>query len=269
MKLAISNIAWDSAEEREVFNILRSGGVTGIEVAPTKLWPDWMGATEQSARRWRDRFTDQGFEIPALQSILFSVDGISIFGDATGRTALVEHVGRVAALGAGLGARVLVFGSPKLRDPGSLEPEQAWMAALEVFAGMAAACDRAGVVLGLEANPEAYGCRFATSLADCVKLVRDVGHPGLGLHLDTGQIAMAEAYPDGAMITRLPPLVHAHASQPWLGTFDKPADVHRGISLSLAAAQYEGWLSIEMRRQVDDPVGAILNAVNYVKLTYL
>ena len=37
MKLSVSNIAWNIEEEQEIFDILLSNGVTGIEVAPTKI----------------------------------------------------------------------------------------------------------------------------------------------------------------------------------------------------------------------------------------
>ena len=38
MKLAISNIAWDREDDPMIAEILRDCNVTGIEVAPSKIW---------------------------------------------------------------------------------------------------------------------------------------------------------------------------------------------------------------------------------------
>ena len=54
MKLAISNIAWEKHDDSDVLNLLKANGVTGIEVAPTKLWQDWKGASYKKAREYKN-----------------------------------------------------------------------------------------------------------------------------------------------------------------------------------------------------------------------
>ena len=65
MRLAVSNIAWDAPEQAAVLDLLGSRAVRGIELAPTKLWPEWRGASPEAARTARaelaDRFADTPF----------------------------------------------------------------------------------------------------------------------------------------------------------------------------------------------------------------
>ena len=50
MRLAVSDIAWPSDAERDAFRTLKRFAVDVIEVAPTRVWPKWRGATILSAR---------------------------------------------------------------------------------------------------------------------------------------------------------------------------------------------------------------------------
>lgn len=85
MRLAVSNIAWQPADQAAILPLLRDRGVTGIEVAPTKLWPDWQGATPAAAAAYRERLADQGFAVPALQAILFGKPDCTLFDPAGAR----------------------------------------------------------------------------------------------------------------------------------------------------------------------------------------
>ena len=38
---AISNLAWAPANDKAVAEILKKNQVKAVELAPTKLWPDW------------------------------------------------------------------------------------------------------------------------------------------------------------------------------------------------------------------------------------
>ena len=70
-KLAISNIGWEIGDDPDVIKLLGDSGVGGIEIAPTKIWPEWIGATEKAAKEYRSRLNSEGFEVPALQAIVY------------------------------------------------------------------------------------------------------------------------------------------------------------------------------------------------------
>lgn len=262
MRLAVSNIAWDAPEQAAVLDLLGSRAVRGIELAPTKLWPEWRGASPEAARTARAELAEGGFSVPALQAILYGRPELQVFGTGTEqRRALLDHLEHVAAIAQALGAPVLVFGSPKNRDRGTLEPKEAFSAAVDFFREAAEVCAGAGARLCIEPNPPAYACNFATTWREAAALAREVDHPGFGLHLDTGCIHLAGDDPGEAIVECADILAHFHISEPHLSDFSAPAIDHGRAGRALAGSGYPGWVSIEMRRS-DDPLASIAQAVD-------
>lgn len=245
MRLAVSNIAWDRRDDPRVLAFLRDARVDGVEVAPTKIWPGWEGASEASAREHGKTLAGEGLAVPALQALLFGKPGLRVFDPAT-HAEFLGHMGLVADLARGLGARVLVFGSPKNRRRGDVPLPRAMEEAAAFFRGAAGVCADRGTVLGLEPNPPGYGCDFATDAAQARELVDRVDHPAFGLHLDAGGIRMAGG--DVAETVRTAgPIVHYHVSEPGLAPIAGGEVDHEGGIRALRETGYGGWASIEMR----------------------
>lgn len=248
MKLAFSNIAWAAEEDQAAMGLLRANQVQGIEVAPTRLWPNWQGATPEAAAAYAQAMLEAGFETPSLQSLLFGRPDLQVFGSMQQQANLITHLARVAELAAAMRARVLVFGSPKNRDRGDLTPAQAMQHAIGFFRQAGQVCADAGVILAIEANPSYYNCNFVTRWQEAEELVRGCNHPGIGLHLDTACTVLAGDDPVAAVPQVADILVHVHASEPDLGPFDRPRTNHLAVADALRAVAYTGWCSVEMRR---------------------
>ncbi len=248
MKLAFSNVAWAADEDHEVLGLLRAHQVQGIEVAPTRLWPGWDGATPEAATAFASAMQTAGFQTPSVQSLLFGRPDLQVFGAAQQQSDLIAHLARVARLAAAMQAKVLVFGSPKNRDRGDLTPAQAMQHAIHFFRQVGQVCADAGVTLAIEANPSYYNCNFVTCWQEAEELVRACNHPGIGLHLDTACTLLAGDDPVAAVPQVADILVHVHVSEPDLGPFDSPRTDHAAVGDALRAVNYVGWCSVEMRR---------------------
>lgn len=120
MRLAISNIAWDTPEDEAVAQLLRRHGIDAIDVAPSKYFPDPVQACPQGIARLRKWWAERGIEITGVQSLLFGAQGLNIFGPIDLQDAMLKHLAAVCRIGARLRARRLVFGSPKNRDRSGL-----------------------------------------------------------------------------------------------------------------------------------------------------
>jgi D-psicose/D-tagatose/L-ribulose 3-epimerase len=260
VKLAVSNIAWDEPEQAGILAEFPALGVTGIEIAPTKLWPDWAGADPEDAQSLRQSIEAKGLCIPAIQSVLFGLPGLQLFGSPDSRQALVAHLAKVAKLAGALGATAIVFGSPRNRDRGELSLTQAMDQAIPMLRQVGDACAAAGTCLCLEPNPEAYNCNFLTHWQEVAELAERLGHPGIGIHLDTACITLADDDPVEAITACGAAIRHFHISEPALGSFTNPVIDHARIGAVLRASGYGGYTSIEMRRQAD-PVTAVREAV--------
>jgi len=248
MKLAFSNIAWGIDEDEAALGVLRAHQIQGIEVAPTRLWPNWAGATPAAAVAYAQAMRQAGFATPSLQSLLFGRADLQVFGSPQQQAELINHLGQVAALAGAMQARVLVFGSPKNRDRGDLTPAQAMQQAVAFFWQAGQVCADAGVILAIEANPTYYNCNFITRWQEAEELVRRCNHPGIGLHLDTACTVLAGDDPVAAVPQVADILVHVHLSEPDLGPFAIPRTDHLAVGDALRSAGYTGWCSVEMRR---------------------
>jgi sugar phosphate isomerase/epimerase len=267
MKFAVSNIAWASGIEDEAISALRALGVKALELAPTRAWPDWVGATPATAANIREQYQARGLLIPSMQAILFGKPDCKLFGTDAEREALLQHLRLCADLAVALGAQNLVFGAPKNRDLAGLTVEQAFGSARETFAAAAVYYHSKDVCLCLEANPAQYGCTFVTNSEDASRLVRAVKSPGFGLHLDTACMFLAGENIAAAIEASRDILRHFHASEPNLGDFHAPVVDHAAANHALRSIGYSNWVSLEMR-EAEQPVAALQEAVRLVTGTY-
>jgi|APSaa5957512535_1039671.scaffolds.fasta_scaffold35498_1 D-psicose/D-tagatose/L-ribulose 3-epimerase len=248
MKLAISNIAWEQHDDPAVLTLLKVNGVTGIEVAPTKLWPDWSGASYKDARVYKKVMQEKGFELPVMQAILFGKPELQLF-DKSSHCAFLEHIKLVADLANGFGSKVMVFGAPKNRKRGQLLYSKAVDVASEFFYKAGEICLQHDCCIGLEHNPVEYGCDFVTNVLDAKELVETVSHEGFKLHIDSAGLHMCGGN-IAEMIHNAGDFVHYHISEPMLEPiFDGVVEQQKGIE-TLSAIDYKGWVSIEMKQPV-------------------
>ena len=133
MRLAISNIAWDTSEDEDIAKLLERYGVDAIDVAPGKYFPDPAKASDEEISRVRRWWAQRGIEITGMQALLFGTAGLNIFGSPEVQDAMLRHLTAVCRIGAGLGGSRLVFGSPKNRDRTGLNDEQVTAIALPFF----------------------------------------------------------------------------------------------------------------------------------------
>ncbi len=247
MKLAISNIAWSPHEDDAVAGLMRAHGYSGVEIAPTKYWQRPLAASAAETAKLRTAWEARGLPIVAMQSLLFGTEGLALFGTDGQRAALGDYLRGIFKLASILGARALVFGSPKQRLRGPLSAEDAAAIAVPFFRELAMRADEAGVCLCIEPNPPAYGCDWITDSRQGRAMVDAVGHRGFGLHLDAAGMTLA-GEDVAAAIQFAGPIRHFHASEPGLARLHPGGAVdHETIARALRSVGYEKYVSIEMR----------------------
>lgn len=246
MRLAISNIAWERHDDPSILQILKDNTVTGIEVAPTKLWPDWKGASYKNAKKYKEVMKEHGFELPAMQAILFSKPELQLF-DKTSHSKFLEHIKLVADIANGFSSDVLVFGAPKNRKRGQIAYSEAMKIAAEFFYKAGEICEESECCIGLEHNPVEYGCDFITNVLDAKELVEMVNNTGFKLHLDSAGLHMCGSDISN-VIHEAGEFVHYHISEPMLEPiYGGLVDQKKGIE-TLKSMGYKQWVSIEMKQ---------------------
>jgi sugar phosphate isomerase/epimerase len=264
VRLAASNIAWPKDQDPAVGRVLAGLGVAGVEVAPTKVWPDPLAATDAEVEAYRRFWADHGIEIVAAQALLFGRPELTIFDTAETRRKTLDYLRLIVRLCSRLGARAVVFGSPRNRRVGTLPPAEARSVAVDFFGQLADVAFDANTSIVLEANPPEYGADFVTTAAEAIELVRAVDHPGLRLHLDTGCMALAgdpirETFDAGFGLVH-----HFHVSEPNLAPPGSSGRVdHAAFAAELAGRGYAGWVSLEMREPSPFDLDAFAGSVRW------
>jgi len=269
MRLSISNIAWDTSEDAAIATLIRGLGVDAIDIAPSKYFLEQSTATSKDIADVRAIWRRRGFDIVGMQSLLFGLQGLNIFGPVGHRAALLAHLTHTCRIASGLGATRLVFGSPKNRDSSGLEPSHAHSLACDFFSSLGNIALNEGVHICLEANPPSYGCNFLTSTAEAIALIQEINHRAIKLQLDTGTALINGE--DGAQLisslSREPDLIgHIHISEPNL---IPPGDGSSSLPTLLNALRKtlpNSLVTIEMLATTDEAhISSVERAIRWVQ----
>ena len=247
MGLAISHIAWPISEERSIAQLLRSRGVTHVEVAPPKIFQDPANVADSAATTYLEFWLEHGISISSMQSLLFGKPELQLFGNDNDRELLLAELKGICHLAGNLGASRLVFGSPKnRRRPLGLKHFEAEKIAAKFFRQVGEYAVDNGAVFCIEPNPKVYGCNFVTSTRQGINLVERTDHPGFGLHLDAAGMTLSKENVTKSITYAGEQIKHFHVSAPNLGPLDNSVD-HSAISSALQSINYQGKISIEMK----------------------
>jgi len=75
MRLALSNIAWDVAEDEAVSAMLQRYRIDAIDIAPGKYFAQPALATASDMARVKTWWAQRGIEITGMQALLFGTTG--------------------------------------------------------------------------------------------------------------------------------------------------------------------------------------------------
>jgi D-psicose/D-tagatose/L-ribulose 3-epimerase len=259
MRLAISNIAWDIAEDEAIAALLQRYQVDAIDIAPGKYFPKPGEATDADILRVRQWWADRGVEITGMQALLFGTTGLNVFGPSESQVALLNHLEAVCRIGAILGAPRVVFGSPKNRDRSGLSDDETMVIARSFFRQLGDIAASHGVMICLEPNPTCYGANFMTTSFETAQVVSHIAHPAIRMQFDTGALAINGEDPATVLQMSAGLIGHVHASEPNLlplgdGNTDHAAMCralsqhlpHHLVTIEMVATQQElHWVSVE------------------------
>lgn len=253
MRLAISNIAWDAFEDNAIIDLLHHFSIDAIDIAPGKYFPEPAKVTDKEIDRVRQWWNERAIEVTGLQALLFGTTGLNIFGPPESQDAMLRHLDAICRIGKGLGAKRLVFGSPKNRDRAGLNDQQAMDVAVPFFRRLGGIAQKYGVTICLEPNPACYGANFMTTSPEAAQVVELVAQPNVMMQLDTGALTINGEDPNMVLNTFAPLIGHIHASEPNLIPLGDGGTDHVKIAEALQQYLPDHVVSIEMRATPNEP----------------
>lgn len=267
MKIAVSNIAWEEGNLRFYLELLKKLGCDGIELAPSRIWPEPVSATMDEKKRLRGLISDNGLEVVGFHALLYTHPELKIFDSKETYKKTVEYVNALTRLCGDLDGRVMVFGSPRNRERGNRSPEECQSIASDFFYSLAVEAERHNVLICIE--PLQQNCDFITTSLEGLDLVNRVNHPNFRLHLDIRAIQETgeDFYETFSKCSDV--LEHVHVGDTNLSPPGHDGYNHSAIGAALKKAGYNKYVSIEMRQGFGPPPKVVEESIAYVKRCYI
>jgi D-psicose/D-tagatose/L-ribulose 3-epimerase len=240
MRLGVTTYLWSAEFTPATFDVLprlRAAGFDGVEIPA---------------------FRPETFPAPAIRRALEAsrlectialalVPGLSLIDDDPAvRRKTLTHVEAIIRVAAEVGASVIAgpVYCPVGYLPGRRRTTGEWQRAVDAYQALGPVLDAHGVTLALEPLNR-FETYFLNTVADGVRLSDAVGHPRVGLLVDTFHANIEEKDVAAAYRAAGAHVRHVHTSEndrgtpgsghvPWAGVFD-----------ALREIRYDGWLTIE------------------------
>ena len=261
MKLSISNIGWSIEQDEAVYSLMKKYGFTGLEIAPTRIFPERPYELLPKAAAWSSALLEKyGLSVSSMQSIWFGRQE-QLFGTDDERKTLLDYTGKAVDFAASVGCKNMVFGCPRNRVvPKGTDSDQA----IGFFREIGDYAAQNGTIIGMEANPEIYHTNYINDTPSALELVKRVNSKGFRLNLDVG--TMIYNHEDAVSLEKNVQLIsHVHISEPELKAIEH-RELHLELKKILLNESYQGYVSIEMGKT--DDLSLIEETLEYVRSVF-
>lgn len=258
MKLSVSNIGWTEEQDEQVYIWMKKYGFSGLEIAPTRIFPKEPYNHKEEAGIWSLRLREQyGFVVSSMQSIWFGREE-KLFGTKEERRVLVDYTKKAIDFAAAIGCKNLVFGCPRNRNIPEGVDSKVGIAFFREIGDYAA---EKQTVIGIEANPPIYNTNYMNDTESALNLIESVDSPGFKLNLDLGTMIQNE---ENIPILRgkVKLINHIHISEPGLKPIEQREN-HQELKQLLVEEDYQNWISIEMGKT--DDIAKLEKAMLYIE----
>lgn len=262
MKLSISNIAWSAQYDEEMYGFLRDNNFKGIEIAPTRVFPDAPYDNLAQGKLFAYKLKEQyDIEVSSIQSIWFGITE-SIFESAVNRQKLVDYTKKAVDFACILNCPNLVFGCPKNRAiPQDMTVDACLPVAYDFFNQIGNYAAECGTCIAIEPNPPIYNTNFINTTAEAFKICQKVNNPGIKVNVDAGTLIhnneSIEILKNNSKLIN-----HIHISEPRLVPIEK-----RTLHNELKNLHYNKFLSIEMSNP--ENIDLVKSIILYIKEIFL
>lgn len=261
MKFSISNIAWNSEWDQDIYQKLISIGFSAIEIAPLRTITNGYDSTVNEYNQWNDEYSRYFYEVASMQSLLFKLD-LQIFKSIDNVNKVLEILKKGLMFASNLRVCTLVFGSPGIRN---VHTDQEYECSKIFFRELSNEAMAFGIHIALEPNPTIYNTNFINTTLEALDYVKMINHPNFGINLDLGTIIEnKETIHDIINEDTISWIKHVHISEPYLIPIqEKHAPLHLELLQQLRKHGYDKYVSIEMKSGLS--LEELFKILDYIK----
>ncbi|MCM1038207.1 MAG: sugar phosphate isomerase/epimerase [Ruminococcus sp.] len=245
---------------------LRQRHWDAIEVAPSRIWEDFRRISSQERRKYKEKILGYDLKICSLHSLFWGIQEPKLFGTKLEQQAFQDYMKELVDLAVDLDSKVMILGSPLVRDRRKYEYGQAMDIAVAVIQEVAEYALKNKIKILIEPLTKKE-TNFINTHSEGLELVRKVNSEGFGLHLDAKAITAENTKIEKIILDCKEYIRHFHINDPNLQQIGIAADYHKKIGEMLQKIDYSGYVSIEMR-MTDKYRDCIEQSMEYVELYY-
>jgi sugar phosphate isomerase/epimerase len=273
MRFALCNEMFENRPMTEIASVAAKLGYHGIEVAPFTLGPSATEITKAKRKETRKAIEDHGLETVGLHWLFARPaapkDALPLHmttGDQATWQRTRDYLLVLLDLCNDLGGKVLVLGSPKQRDIlQNQSKEGAWKRAVDLLGFVVDRAGKLGLTICFEPLAPAE-TNFINTVEEGMRLVREVNHPSLKIHLDVKAMC-SEAKPAPAVIrsVKAQDVGHFHVNDPNLYGPGMGEVDYAPITEAVRDIGYDKWLSVEVFKYDPDPETIARRSIDYLR----
>lgn len=262
MHVSISNIGWDSHFDETVYAFMQESRVSGLELAPTRIFPNKPYRMLQEAIHFAESINRKyGLTISSMQSIWYGIRE-NIFESIDHRNILMRYTKEAIIFAASIGCTNLVFGCPRNRSIPDNTIMSSFQVACDFFNAIGDYAFAQGVYIAIEPNPPIYNTNFLNTTEEAFEFCKTLANPGVKVNVDIGTMIYYKEN-SSILVENIEYINHVHISEPHLVPIKK-RPLHKEIITSLKDNAYDRFISIEMAKY-DNNVEAIKDSTIYIR----
>jgi sugar phosphate isomerase/epimerase len=269
MKFGICNEIFQDWKIEDAMAFAEQAGYDGIEIAPftlAKFVTEIPAAERQRIREAAERI---GIEISGIHWVLVQAEGMYLnHPDASIRARTAQYFCELVNFCADLGGKIIVVGSPKQRNVmEGVNFEQAWQWTTDTFRDAVKLAGERGITICFEPLAPSE-TNFINTAEDGIRFAKQFNSPAMKIILDVKAMC-SEAKPIPQIIAESRgQFAYFHANDrnlkgPGFGDVD-----FRPIAAALRAANYDGYVSVEVFKFEEGAKVIATKSIEYLKRVF-
>jgi sugar phosphate isomerase/epimerase len=234
MNLSVSNLAWEHKDLNNILGILQKNGIKKIEGVLSKInkW-DLIGQAElENLKNSLDTFE---IDMGSIQSIFYGVDVNSL----NNKTEIINHINKLIEISKILGYKVLVFGSPNLRNNFDNNIVVNVLNEIDIL------LSKNDIIMCIEPNSKIYNGEYFYTITEIVDFLSSNNFTNIKTMIDTHNLILEGEDPIEMLELYFEHIYHIHISENKLLPLSN-LDFHKKFSEKLKSLNYENIITYEL-----------------------
>jgi len=270
MKISLCNEVIAELPFGKQCDLMAKLGYDGVEIAPVTLSDEPHLLSVARRKEIVKIANDAGVPVTGLHYLMVAPQGLSItVKDPAVRQKTFEVMRGLVQLCADLGGKLMIHGSPVQRQLEPGDEADSYKRGIEYFAAAGEAARAAGVTYLLEPLAKDHTA-FVNSVAEAVKIVREIGNPGLQTMIDCSAAGRSEEQSVPELIRQWMPtgaIRHVHLNDANRRGPGEGEMKFGPIVAALKVAEYPGIAAIEPFIYEPDGPTCAARAIGYMRGT--